>query len=99
MRTIGGILDFYFIIGENPEDSIQKYHNVYIFFNSHCPFNLTKSKLINFEKLIGRPIFPPYFALGFQISRWGYDKLEDVKAVVSRTKEAKIPQVTRIIII
>lgn len=27
-RTIGGVLDFYFIIDDNPEGVLQHYHNV-----------------------------------------------------------------------
>ena len=34
---------------------------------------------------------PPYWGLGFQISRWGFRDLDHVKAVVDRTVAAGIP--------
>lgn len=36
---------------------------------------------------------PPYWSLGFQMSRRGYNTLEDVKTVTKRTESAKIPYV------
>ncbi|KFM64855.1 Maltase-glucoamylase, intestinal, partial [Stegodyphus mimosarum] len=68
-RTIGGVLDFFVFVGENPEHVVQLY-----------------------TSLIGRPILPPYWSLGFQLSRYGYNKLENVKAVVERTRNAGIMQ-------
>ena len=34
---------------------------------------------------------PPYWALGFQISRWGFQDLEHVKRIVNRNIAARIP--------
>lgn len=42
-------------------------------------------------EVIGRPGMPPYWALGFQISRRGYNILEDVKTVTKRLEDAKVP--------
>lgn len=36
---------------------------------------------------------PPYWSLGFQMSRRGHNTLEDVKTVTKRTESAKIPYV------
>uniref|UniRef100_A0A7E4V345 Gal_mutarotas_2 domain-containing protein n=1 Tax=Panagrellus redivivus TaxID=6233 RepID=A0A7E4V345_PANRE len=45
-----------------------------------------------YHQLIGKPFLPAYWALGFQISRWGYNGVSDVKDVIDRTKAAGIPQ-------
>lgn len=42
-------------------------------------------------QVIGVPVMPPYWALGFQLSRWGYATLDDAKAVSQRTINAMIP--------
>ena len=46
--------------------------------------------------LVGRTYMPPYFALGFQICRWGYKNTDDIRQVIERTKAVGIPQVFRI---
>ncbi|XP_055327410.1 LOW QUALITY PROTEIN: sucrase-isomaltase, intestinal-like [Paramacrobiotus metropolitanus] len=48
--------------------------------------------LEQYTSLIGRPTLPPYWALGFQICRWGYNNLTDVQQVIERTRSAGIPQ-------
>lgn len=40
---------------------------------------------------IGHPFLPAYWALGFQLSRWGYANLDDMKAVVGRVQAAQVP--------
>ncbi|KAF3848025.1 hypothetical protein F7725_021053 [Dissostichus mawsoni] len=55
-RTIGGVLDFYILFGDTPEQVVQE-----------------------FLELIGRPVIPPYWSLGFQLSRWNYGSLKEVK--------------------
>uniref|UniRef100_A0A8D9EPS6 Lysosomal alpha-glucosidase n=1 Tax=Cacopsylla melanoneura TaxID=428564 RepID=A0A8D9EPS6_9HEMI len=67
-RAIGGILDFYFFLGETPSEVIQQY-----------------------LELIGKPNLPPYWSLGFQLSKSGWRDLDDMKAVVSRTLNNSIP--------
>uniref|UniRef100_G3VEQ8 Maltase n=1 Tax=Sarcophilus harrisii TaxID=9305 RepID=G3VEQ8_SARHA len=67
-RVIGGILDFYVFLGNNPEQVVQEY-----------------------LKLIGLPFLPPYWSLGFQLSRRDYGGIEGLKSVVNRTRAVKIP--------
>ncbi|XP_067276076.1 sucrase-isomaltase, intestinal [Pseudorasbora parva] len=67
-RTIGGILDFYILVGDTPEAVVDE-----------------------FTKLIGRPFIPPYWSLGFQLSRWDYGSLDELKKVVERNRQAGLP--------
>ncbi|TSR87326.1 putative maltase-glucoamylase 2 [Bagarius yarrelli] len=67
-RTIGGVLDFYILLGETPEDIVQE-----------------------FTQLVGRPTIPPYWALGFQLSRWDYGSLDEVKRTVERNRAIDLP--------
>ena len=53
-------------------------------------------RLLVFQ-LIGRPYMPPYWALGFQLCRYGYNSLENLQAAVNRTLAADIPLVHIII--
>ena len=39
---------------------------------------------------------PPYWALGFQISRYGYPNLDDMKKVLERFQEHNIPLDTQV---
>ena len=47
----------------------------------------------DYTSLIGKPMLPPYWSLGFHLSRWGYDSLESMQAAINRTKDCHIPQV------
>ena len=40
--------------------------------------------------LIGRTFMPPYFSLGFQLARWNYANLDDMKRVVESNLAAGI---------
>jgi len=42
--------------------------------------------------VIGRPFLPPYWSLGFQLSRWGYNRIETVKNLVKSMRQYNIPQ-------
>ena len=46
------------------------------------------------SQAIGRTFLPPYWSLGFQLSRWGYNKIETVKNLVENMSEHDLPQVT-----
>ncbi|KAF7653977.1 hypothetical protein LDENG_00076250, partial [Lucifuga dentata] len=67
-RTIGGVLDFYILFGDTPEQVVQE-----------------------FLLLIGRPVIPPYWSLGFQLSRWDYGSLSEVKNTVERNRAVGLP--------
>ncbi|CAF3691355.1 unnamed protein product [Adineta steineri] len=44
-----------------------------------------------YQLVIGFPFMPPYWALGFQLCRYGYDTLENMKAAMQRTLDGNIP--------
>ncbi|VDM96215.1 unnamed protein product [Thelazia callipaeda] len=44
-----------------------------------------------YTAFIGKPFLPAYFALGFQLCRYGYKNLEEMESVVSRVQKAGIP--------
>ncbi|XP_072048876.1 sucrase-isomaltase, intestinal-like [Amphiura filiformis] len=44
-----------------------------------------------YTEAIGRQDIPPYWGLGFQLSRWNYGSLDRVKQVVQELKDADIP--------
>ncbi|CAF4650377.1 unnamed protein product, partial [Rotaria magnacalcarata] len=44
-----------------------------------------------YQSIIGNPYLPPYWAFGFQLCRYGYDKLDNMKAAMFRTLNASIP--------
>jgi alpha-glucosidase (family GH31 glycosyl hydrolase) len=44
-----------------------------------------------YQSVIGYPYMPPYWALGFQLCRYGYDTIENMKAAMQRTLNANIP--------
>ncbi|XP_021046862.1 putative maltase-glucoamylase-like protein FLJ16351 [Mus pahari] len=67
-RIIGGILDFYIVLGPTPELVTQQY-----------------------TQLIGRPAMTPYWALGFQLSRYGYKSDAEISDLYSAMVAAEIP--------
>ncbi|CAJ0601551.1 unnamed protein product, partial [Cylicocyclus nassatus] len=40
---------------------------------------------------IGTPFLPAYWALGYQLSRWNYKDLDELKKVIARTQAARVP--------
>lgn len=47
-----------------------------------------------YTSIIGRPLFPPFWGLGFQLTRWGYKNLEHVQSVIKRNVDNKVPLVS-----
>ncbi|ESO98989.1 hypothetical protein LOTGIDRAFT_114212, partial [Lottia gigantea] len=45
----------------------------------------------SYIQAIGKPMMPPYWALGYHLCRWGYTELDDMKMVMKRNREAGIP--------
>ncbi|MEE6501195.1 hypothetical protein FKM82_004095 [Ascaphus truei] len=67
-RTIGGILDFYVVLGPTPEMVVKQY-----------------------TTLIGRPVMPAYWSLGFQLCRYGYKNDMEISELYNEMKAAQIP--------
>uniref|UniRef100_A0A8C0UU31 Maltase-glucoamylase, intestinal-like n=1 Tax=Cyanistes caeruleus TaxID=156563 RepID=A0A8C0UU31_CYACU len=67
-RTVGGILDFYLVLGPTPEEVVQEY-----------------------TELVGRPVMPAYWALGFQLCRYGYENDAEIAQLVNDMNRAQIP--------
>ncbi|XP_030743202.2 maltase-glucoamylase, intestinal-like [Echinops telfairi] len=44
-----------------------------------------------YTEAIGRPFMPPYWSLGFHLSRWGYNNIEVMRKTVERLKQFNIP--------
>lgn len=45
-------------------------------------------------QFVGLPLMPSYWSLGFQLSRWNYGSLDEVKAVVERNRLIGLPYVS-----
>ncbi|KAK2899547.1 sucrase-isomaltase, intestinal-like [Channa argus] len=55
-------------------------------------FGETPERVVQeFVELIGKPFMPPYWSLGFQLSRWDYGSLSEVKKTVERNRAVGIP--------
>lgn len=50
-------------------------------------------------QLIGRPVIPPYWSLGFQLSRWDYGSLSEVKKTVERNRAVDLPYVRSCLVV
>jgi len=49
-----------------------------------------------YTSLIGRPVMPPFWGLGFQLTRYGYESADHVKKVIDRNVKEKIPMVSKL---
>ncbi len=50
-------------------------------------------------QVIGRPYLPPYWALGFHLSRYGYLSTDDMRGAIQRTLDNDIPVVSLLIVL
>ncbi|EYB82493.1 hypothetical protein Y032_0358g3401 [Ancylostoma ceylanicum] len=57
------------------------------FFPGPTPEEVTQQYLA----LIGTPFLPAYWALGYQISRYGYKNLDDMMGIIGRNVKAGVP--------
>jgi len=46
-----------------------------------------------YTALIGLPQMPPYWALGFHLSKYGYNSADNLKKVINRNRQLGIPYV------
>ncbi|XP_075058176.1 sucrase-isomaltase, intestinal [Mixophyes fleayi] len=53
--------------------------------------NTPEEVVMEYLEFIGKPYMPAYWTLGFHISRWGYQSLDEVKEVVERNRAIDIP--------
>jgi alpha-glucosidase (family GH31 glycosyl hydrolase) len=44
-----------------------------------------------YTRAVGLPVLPPVWAFGFQLCRYGYNSLDETRAVYQRMRDAKIP--------
>lgn len=58
-----------------------------LFFAGPTP----ESVIRQYQLVIGTPYMPPYWALGFQLSRYAFNSLTNMRAAVNRTLSANIP--------
>ncbi|KAL2101097.1 hypothetical protein ACEWY4_002858 [Coilia grayii] len=50
-----------------------------------------ESVVRQYQEVIGYPMMPPYWALGFHLCRWGYRSTNETRSVVQRMHEANFP--------
>ena len=46
-----------------------------------------------YTAVIGRPMMPPYWSLGFQLCKYGYNSAANLKDVINRNRQLGIPYV------
>jgi alpha-glucosidase (family GH31 glycosyl hydrolase) len=76
---------------------------VYLFYFTQYFLYIAKSSSYIFYnnfflKVIGPPVMPPYWALGFQLSRYGYRNTSEIKQLYEEMLAAEIPYVCTSII-
>jgi alpha-glucosidase (family GH31 glycosyl hydrolase) len=61
----------------------------FYFFLGPTPENTVQQ----YTAMVGRASIPPYWGLGFQLCRYGYNDLATMKLAVDRTEQYDIPHV------
>ncbi|ETV78515.1 hypothetical protein H257_08031 [Aphanomyces astaci] len=61
--------------------------DLFVFVGPSAP-----SVVAQYTALVGRPMIPPYWSLGYHLCRWHYHSLDDVVSVVERMRAAGVPQ-------
>ncbi|CAJ0930918.1 unnamed protein product, partial [Mesorhabditis belari] len=59
----------------------------FVFFAGPTP----EAAIQGYLSYIGKPFLPAYWALGYQLSRWGYQGVDEMKTVIRRNQAAGIP--------
>ena len=60
----------------------------FFFFPGPTPADVVRQYI----QLVGKPFLPPYWALGFQLCRYGYMDTNEIRETIKRVREAGIPQ-------
>ncbi|XP_064456553.1 sucrase-isomaltase, intestinal-like isoform X2 [Ornithodoros turicata] len=60
----------------------------FYFFLGPTPEDVVKQ----YTAAVGRPMMPPYWALGFHLGRWGYGSAEYVEEVQKKMRDMDMPQ-------
>uniref|UniRef100_A0A7E4VKB5 Maltase n=1 Tax=Panagrellus redivivus TaxID=6233 RepID=A0A7E4VKB5_PANRE len=88
-----------FIFNSNPQDVTTgpAPHLVYRIIGGqldiyYLPGPTPENVIRQYHEIIGRPFLPAYWALGFQLCRYGYTGVDEVRDTVARLKAAGIPQ-------
>lgn len=61
--------------------------------HTQCPLTARGIFALHLQ-FVGLPALPSYWSLGFQLSRWNYGSLDEVKRVVERNREIGLPYVS-----
>lgn len=61
--------------------------------HTQCPLTARGIFALDLQ-FVGLPALPSYWSLGFQLSRWNYGSLDEVKRVVERNRATGLPYVS-----
>lgn len=82
-KITGGIFDFNFFLGDEKENTSE--YNEIVYAKS------PKSVLNKYHTYLGKFTLPPFWAMGFQQSRWGYKNSISIQNVLNSYKNNSIP--------